>query len=155
LGFKFNLPIVTGQTQESAKSFPPDLTPYVRPAIPEDRNPMVRPTPTPQPPGLREQQREQTAQSLSLATAPIFVRDIVVSNTDPTLNPNDMFPDTEPTIAVNPENPNEIVIVAFSGGWNGNAPLWQSIDGGTTWTKRFTIPPPPGVPVMVMTPTGP
>jgi hypothetical protein len=143
LMLKVSAPFVTAQTQESTKSFPPDLTQYVRPAIPEDRNPVVRatPTPTPAPPGRRAQRREL----LSLATAPIFVRDVVVSNADATLNANDMFGDTEPTIAVNPENPNDIVIMAFSGGWGANAPLWHSTDGGTTWNKRFTVPAPPGV----------
>src|SRR5262245_20621814 len=145
---KVEPPKVTGQTQESTQSFPPDLTPYVRPAIPEDKNPVVRatPTPTPRPPGLRVPEKRQRSSQLSLATAPIFIRDAVVSNTDATLNAMDMFGDSEPTIAVNPANPNEIVLTAFSGGWGANAPLWHSTDAGATWTKRFTIPPPPGIP---------
>src|SRR5262245_48320028 len=137
---------VTGQTQESTQSFPPDLTPYVRPAVPEDKNPVVRPTPTPAPPGLRVPRKRQRSSLFSLATAPIFIRDAVVSNTDATLNTMDMFIDSEPTIAVNPANPNEIVLTAFSGFWGANAPLWHSTDAGATWTKRFTIPAPPGIP---------
>lgn len=46
---------------------------------------------------------------------------------------------------MNPLNPNDIVITAFSGGWGENAPLWHSTDGGLTWTKQFTVPAPPGV----------
>lgn len=141
---------VRAQTQESTISFPPDLTPYTRPAVPEDKNPVVvaTPTPTPRPPGIRNNQIrriESSAAALCLTTAPLFVRDVVVSNTDATLNANDTFGDTEPTIAVNPLNPNEIVITAFSGGWGATAPLWHSTDAGATWTKRFTIPSPPGV----------
>src|SRR5262247_2343901 len=77
---KVEPPKVTGQTQESTQSFPPDLTPYVRPAIPEDKNPVVRATPTPRPPGLRVPKKRQRSSQLSLATAPIFIRDAVVSN---------------------------------------------------------------------------
>ena len=147
---KVEPPEVIGQTQESTQSFPPDLTPYVRPAIPEDKNPVVRatPTPTPPPPGLRVPKRRQLSSQFSLSTAPIFIRDAVVSNIDTTLNATDMRGDTEPTIAVNPANPNEIVITAFSGGWAPNAPLWHSTDGGATWAKQFTIPTPPGVQIM-------
>src|SRR5262247_3120955 len=92
---KVEPPKVIGQTQESTQSFPPDLTPYVRPAIPEDKNPVVRatPTPTPRPPGLRVPKKRQRSSQLSLATAPIFIRDAVVSNTDATLNAMDMFGD--------------------------------------------------------------
>src|SRR5262245_29877615 len=148
---KVEPPKVIGQTQESTQSFPPDLTPYVRPAIPEDKNPVVRatPTPTPPPPGLRAPKRRRPTSQFSLSTAPIFIRDAVVSNTDATLNATDMMGDTEPTIAINPVNPNEIVLTAFSGGWGANAPLWHSTDAGATWTKRFTIPTPPGVPLAV------
>lgn len=137
---------VTAQTQESTISFPPDLSPYMRPAIPEDLNPIPRstptPTPTPPPPGIR---RTQPRIASSLGTVPIFIRDVVVSNTDATLTTNDTFGDTEPTIAVNPLNPNEVVITAFSGGWGANAPLWHSTDAGATWTKQFSIPSPPGI----------
>lgn len=155
LPLRFKQHEVTAQTQESTTSFPPDLTPYTRPAIPEDRNPVPRvtPTPTPPTPGIRRNQTRRdavTRAASSLGTVPIFIRDVVVSNADATLNAGDMFGDTEPTIAINPLNPNEIVITAFSGGWGVNAPLWHSTDAGVTWRKRFTIPPPPGVPIMVM-----
>jgi len=38
------------------------------------------------------------------------------------------------------------VITSFAGGWGTFAPLWHSTDGGATWTKRFTIARPPGIP---------
>src|SRR5262249_10324059 len=46
---------------------------------------------------------------------------------------------------INPRQPNEVVITAFSGSWGATAPLWLSRNGGNTWTKEFTINPPPGV----------
>src|SRR5690349_4478168 len=43
---------------------------------------------------------------------------------------------TEPSIAVNPTNSNEVVVAAGFGGWNGgNAPLFVSEDGGNTFTR--------------------
>jgi hypothetical protein len=52
----------------------------------------------------------------------------------------------EPDIAINPVHPNEIVVHAGFGGWDGNAPNFVSQDGGLTWTPRNQIPPPPGAP---------
>jgi hypothetical protein len=57
----------------------------------------------------------------------------------------DTFNDGETSIAVNPRSPNEVVITAFSGSWGAAAPLWLSRNGGNTWSKDFTINPPPGV----------
>ena len=74
-----------------------------------------------------------------------FIVDTVVNNTDPNLTNTDTFNDGETSITVNPVNPNEIVITAFSGSWGANAPLWHSTDGGNIWTKQFTIPAPPGI----------
>jgi hypothetical protein len=104
---------------------PPDHTPYYRKAIPEDHI------------------------ALPLLSPRIRVRDVVVSNTDPNLTNIDTFGDTEPSIAIDPTNPDQIVITAFSGFWydaSTNAPLWYSGDGGITWTKKFSISPPPNVP---------
>ena len=58
-------------------------------------------------------------------------------------DPGDLA-DTEPSIAVNPTNPLEIVIASMSEGWGPSvsAPLWRSVDGGTTWTKIRVIPQP-------------
>jgi hypothetical protein len=52
--------------------------------------------------------------------------------------------DSEPSIAVNPTNPLEVVIVAFSGNWTSttNAPVWKSSDGGLTWRRVPQIPQP-------------
>jgi hypothetical protein len=52
--------------------------------------------------------------------------------------------DTEPSIAVNPTNPNEVVVVSFSGNWSATqmAPVWKSSDGGLTWRRVAQIPQP-------------
>ena len=52
--------------------------------------------------------------------------------------------DTEPSIAVNPLNPLEIVIVTFAEAWTAatGAPVWRSTDGGITWNKIFILPRP-------------
>lgn len=112
------------QDAPSVRSWPPDTTPYYRNAVPEDFAPRGK---------------------APLAST-VFIRDIVVSNTDPNLALTDTFGDTEVGIAINPENPGEIVITAFSGGWGANAPIWRSTDGGETWSKEYTVPIPPGVP---------
>lgn len=104
---------------------PPDTTSYSRSLVPEDFAPGGVDTLTPD----------------------LFVRDVVVSNTNPNLTNTDTFNDGEPSIAINPSSTNEIVILAFSSSsWGANAPLWHSIDGGSTWSKQFTIPFPPGTP---------
>lgn len=115
------------------KDGPPDITHYWRPAIPEDNAPGGRPA---------LPQLEAPAGIFPTA----FVRDVVVSNTNPNLVNTDTANDGEPSIAVDPNNTNRIVISAFSGSWGANAPLWESNDGGSTWTERFTVPIPPGLP---------
>lgn len=107
------------ETSESAQSFPPDKTDYVRELVSGDANPLG---------------------DVSGAFAPsVFLRNLVVSNTDPTLFANDTAGDSEPSIAINPNDPDEIVILAFSGTSGGNAPVWHSTDGGNTWSKLFTM----------------
>ncbi len=138
LSLKGSLPLVStanGKTQNnsqrqvvessSTRDAPPDTTPYWRSAVSEDHAPKGA-RPIPLVPG-------------------IFIVDTVVNNTDPNLTNTDTFNDGETSITVNPANPNEVVITAFSGSWGTNAPLWHSTDGGNIWTKQFTIPVPPGI----------
>jgi len=82
----------------------------------------------------------------------VFLSDVIVSNTDPDLKNQDRVLNSEPGIAINPANPQQIVISSFSGAWTQtapgqfrNAPIWFSKNGGSLWTKEFTIPAPPGV----------
>ncbi len=117
---------VQAQSNQPMKDSPPDLTPYTRKAVPEDYG-------TPERPALPQVVIPQSV-----------VVDVVVNNTDPTLTNTDTFNDGEPTIAINPQNTNEIVISAFSGSWGANSPIWHSLDGGLTWTKQFSVPVPPG-----------
>jgi hypothetical protein len=115
--------------QESAKSTPKDTNTYSRPAIPEDS--FLRPA---APPAF-------TGTSTNL----MRVFDAVVNNTNTNLKNTETFNDGETSIAINPNNRNEIVMSAFSSTWGaGNAALWRSTDAGQTWTKLFTIPVPPG-----------
>lgn len=123
-----NAPPTTGS---GGRSSPPDLSHPSRPAIAADNLP--RPS-APAAPGV---------------STPVVV-DPAVSNTTPNFRNTDTTGGTEPSVALNPANPLQVVITSFSipsgGAWNAtqNAPLWYSADGGSTWTKEFTIPVPPG-----------
>jgi uncharacterized repeat protein (TIGR01451 family) len=105
-----------------SKSAPPDTTHYVRDVIHQDRRPG----------GVRA--------LAPLGTTTALVVDPVVNNTDPTLTNTDTGPDGEPSIAVNPQDPDQITISAFS----ANAGFWNSTDGGDTWTFQATYTQPPG-----------
>ncbi|HWW01132.1 MAG TPA: hypothetical protein VNZ64_15660 [Candidatus Acidoferrum sp.] len=51
----------------------------------------------------------------------------------------------EPCVAVNPSNPQEVVVSSFGyGSWisRNTAQLWYSNDGGVTWAIRFAVPAP-------------
>lgn len=63
--------------------------------------------------------------------------DVVNDATDPTHRT-----DSEPSIAVNPLNSNEISIIAFPNSWSAttNAPIFKSRDGGATWTPILQLP---------------
>jgi hypothetical protein len=128
------LSAAAGAEPESTRSAPPDTTPYMRLVVPEDTTPLGRGTALPG--------------ALPPRFADVHIVDVVVNNTDPTLVFTDMFNDGETSIAVNPRDPKKIVISAFSGLVGGNAPLWHTTDGGTTWTKEPSVPPAPGVPLI-------
>jgi FG-GAP-like repeat len=121
---------------QSAKSTPPDTTPYSRPVIPSDRA---------VPPAKAEA-------PLGSGVNLVIQDDTVVNNTDTNLKNTDTFGDGETSIAINPNDHNDIVISAFSGAWGtwpagypSYAPLWVSHDGGHTWTKEFTVTQPYGI----------
>jgi hypothetical protein len=94
---------------------------------PPDRNVYTRPA----------TQAEQSTTQLS-GTGAIFV-------TDPSLKSGSAG-GSEPSIAVNPANPNQVAITRFTFRWPSNADLLFSNDGGVTWANEATIPVPPGVP---------
>jgi hypothetical protein len=83
--------------------------------------------------------------SVSRVHPKVFLRDTVVSNTNPNLTNTDIFNDGELSIAINPDGHDEIVITSFTTPWGANAAWWHSTDRGVTWTKQLTIPAPPGI----------
>jgi hypothetical protein len=56
----------------------------------------------------------------------------------------DNLDDGEPSIAVNPKNPKEVSVVAFSGAWDATtmAPIWKSDDVGEHWRRVPQLPQP-------------
>ncbi len=139
----------TARARESTRSEPPDLTHYVRPAIPQDYAPGGKPA------------LPLTRVSGTPIFPGVYIVDTVVNNSDPTLTNTDTYPDGEPSIALNPATCDEhlpagrtrgcreIVLLAFSGEWSepgSFAPLWLSTNWGATWTKEFAIPIPPNTP---------
>jgi HYDIN/CFA65/VesB-like, Ig-like domain len=134
------LPLFAGQAAPAAgpgsgttggvhrlSSSPPDRHHYVRPLLPADLRPFGK---SALPAGMTG----------SLDGIGVFLRDPIVSNTDPNLINNDKGGDQEPSIAVNPQNRNEIVISAFA----RREGFYRSTDGGNTWTFVDTYTQPPG-----------
>ncbi len=120
------LPLAMAQDdKDQDRDYPPDLTETFRPAVPQDLYPGGKPALGPQ--------------------GAISIVDVVVSNTNANLKYTNTTPNGEPSIAINPANTNEISILAFSGSWGANAPVWYSTNGGTTWGFDKTIPNPPGL----------
>ena len=121
------VPLAGGQSyKDQARDYPPDLTETARPALPEDLRPGGEPALKPPP--------------LSIS---IF--DVVVSNTNSNLKNTNTTSNSEPSIAVDPANTNNISILAFSGNWGSTAPIWYSSNGGSLWTLEETIPNPTGL----------
>jgi hypothetical protein len=102
---------------------------------------------------------QEIEDTLSAPSFPkVLLRDVVVSNTDKDLKTTDRYFNSEPGIAIDPVNPRNIVVSAFSGAWtrlpNGggfrSAPIWYSRNRGHLWTKEFAVSPPPGIPQGVL-----
>ena len=66
----------------------------------------------------------------------IRVVDPIVHNTDSTLNATDSQPDSENSIAINPQNPNELVMTGFAESFTSfsNGAIFHSLDSGATWS---------------------
>lgn len=66
----------------------------------------------------------------------------MVANVVPHSHSNEDNQDAEPSIAVNPANPQQILISAFTPSDSGqsNGPLYVSQDGGATWSLAFIVP---------------
>src|SRR5687768_601858 len=67
---------------------------------------------------------------------------ITVVNVIPNALSGEANQDSEPNIAVNPANANEIAITAFTPDPMGgsNAPIFVSTDGGNTWVVNSIVP---------------
>ncbi len=78
----------------------------------------------------------------------MLVVDAVVNNTDPLLRNDDTvgFRGELSIGAVVKSKGSRIVLTDFEEPWGATAPLWLSRNQGLTWTKEFTINPPPGDP---------
>ena len=65
-----------------------------------------------------------------------------IVNVIPNDHSDEMNNDSEPNIAVNPNNPHEMVITAFTPPDNGQSkgPIFFSTDGGENWSLRFEAP---------------
>jgi hypothetical protein len=70
------------------------------------------------------------------------MRTFRVVNVVPADHSNETNDDSEPSIAVNPNNVDEMLVSAFTPteGGNPNAPFFYSSDGGENWQLRFEIP---------------
>lgn len=81
--------------------------------------------------------------ALLLALAPAAPAQNLVDIATDATDPNNLA-DSEPSIAVDPANPQNISVVTFSGGWSAtvNAIVWQSNDGGANWVRSAIIPQP-------------
>jgi HYDIN/CFA65/VesB family protein len=131
---KSDFSLMTALAQQPASSSPKDTTPYSRAPVLEDYSPLGA---------------GAYSSGVAGASEPgIFAVDVIVNNTNPNLTNTDTSNDSELSIAVNPATPNQIVIHSGFGGWNtagtGVAYVYESTDGGITWTQRSIIPSPPG-----------
>jgi hypothetical protein len=117
-------------------STPRDTQIYSRPAIREDFRPLAAPK----------------APAAAAFIASLLVVDPIVNNTDPSLKNDSSFGFRgEISIAAVQSSldsiiGNNIVLTDFEEQWGATAPLWLSSNGGTIWSKNFTINVPPGSP---------
>src|SRR5262249_9805478 len=94
-----------------------------------------------------------TAQMRSLPKRPITcapswrrsaaeMTDVKVVNIIPASHSSETNQDSEPSIAVNPQNPSQIAITAFTPPDPGllNSPFYSSLGGGFTWHLNFAMP---------------
>jgi len=123
------LSIAQDTLKDQVRDYPPDFHQYNRAIVPEDFAP-----------------GGEAALPVRGAGSNILIRDVVISNTDHNLKNTNTAPNSEPSIAINPKNPKEIDILAFTAGWGADAPIWHSKNGGALWSLDNTITVPTGLP---------
>jgi hypothetical protein len=115
----------------SGSSQPPDARPYSRALIPED---------------LAVARRTPPARAPQAPGGPNFELVALVD-----LNNIDFINGSEPSIAVNPENPNVIAVHGGFGDWgpagHNCASVYVSTNGGTNWNRVASIDPPTNISV--------
>jgi hypothetical protein len=86
--------------------------------------------------------KKKSARGKSKTSAVKTAGQVLVVNMIPRALSGEDEQDSEPTVAVNPANPQQIAASAFTpdpGGGNF-APIFTSVDGGTTWTLKSIVP---------------
>ena len=84
-----------------------------------------------------------TALFLFVAASTVSAQTVTVVDLIPNTNSNEANDDSEPNLAVNPANPQQMAASAFTPDSSGavNAqPIFLSQDGGQTWTESSIIP---------------
>ena len=123
------------EARPPGSSQPPDTNQYQRPATPMDLSVARQKRPT-----VRAPSNAPTLGN------PTLLKLIDVNASAPG---SDSVGRTEPSIAVNPEHPNVIVVHGGFGDWAGPqcASIFVSTDSGTSWTRVRSINPPTNIPV--------
>jgi hypothetical protein len=89
---------------------------------------------------------KKTAGAVAAAAQPQsgvpFAPGVLLVNMLPKSRSGEAQQDSEPFLAVNPSNPQQMVGSAFTPDPNGgpNAPVFVSVDGGNTWTLKSIVP---------------
>jgi hypothetical protein len=82
--------------------------------------------------------------ALVLVSISASAQKITINNTIPRALSSESNQNSEPSIAINPSKPNEIVVSAFTLGWQfcdpDSAPILGSEDGGRTWHLSCVLP---------------
>ena len=130
-------PSIGEETRTPGSSQPPDNTQYQRPAIPMDLSVARQKRPA---------VRAPNAPNANPLGNPTLLKLIDVNASAPG---SDTVSRTEPSIAVNPEHPNVIVVHGGFSDWAGPqcASLFVSTDSATSWTRVRSINPPTNIPV--------
>jgi len=108
-------------------------------------------TAKPKPAAKKAAKNAATGAAKPAAKRPVLRRSLAASPGGPTVTVVNIIPrslsgetnqDSEPNIAVNPQNPDQIVATAFTPDPAGGnlAPLFVSVDGGRTWTLNSIVP---------------
>jgi hypothetical protein len=86
--------------------------------------------------------KKKSARGKSKTSAANAAGQVLVVNMIPRALSGEEDQDSEPTVTVNPTNPLQIAASAFTADPGGGsfAPIFTSVDGGTTWTLKSIVP---------------